>query len=458
MAIKKYLLKTIIVFLIILFFCTAVLPAEKELPLTLEESIEIALKHSVIINAAKEGVRASESKKKGAFTGFLPKLSTSYSYKKLHEAPESKLTESPVTAGTKNNYRWELELKQPIFAGGSILANYQINMLGEDISRMEEKATILNIIQEVKEAYFNILKTERIMGVARQSVEQLKMHRDVAKNFYDVGIIPKNDLLYAEVELANGNQFLVRAENRVELARAKFNTVLRRGINAPVKIEDILCYKPFQKDAADCVKIALENRPEIKVYSMKVEQAEKQVKMTKSGFLPSLDLVGNYSRFGDDPDMKGSQYEDQENWHIMAVANWDIWEWGRTKHKVDSDLSRKNQAADELVAIEDRIALDVKSYYLFLKEAEKHIFVAKKTIEQAEENFRINEERYKERVATSTDVIDAQTLLTRAKSDYYNALSNYNIALARLERSMGVGKEIAGSRQETGDSRQQVEE
>ena len=59
-------------------------------------------------------------------------------------------------------------------------------------------------------------------------------------------------------------------------------------------------------------------------------------------------------------------------------------------------------------------------------------------IEQAEENFRINEERFREQVATSTDVIDAQTLLTKTKSDYYNALSEYNIALGRLERAMGI--------------------
>ncbi len=447
MTIKNYLLRIIIAFLIILFFSTAVLPAEKGVPLTLEESVNIALKQSVTINAAREGVKASESNRKGAFTGFLPKLSTSYSYKQLNEAPESRTSAAPVTAGTRDNYNWELELKQPLFAGGGILANYNINRIGEDISRMEETATILNIIQEVKVSYFTILKTERIMDVARQSVEQLKVHRNVAKNFYDVGMIPKNDLLYAEVELANGNQFFVRAENGVELAKAKFNTVLRRGINAPVEIEDILSYKPFQKEFADCVKIAFENRPEIKAYSMKVEQAEKEVKLTKSQFFPSLDLVGNYSKFGDDPDLKGSKYASQENWYVMAVANWDIWEWGRTKHKVDFKMSRKNQASDDLAAIEDRVALDVKSSYLLLRESEKHIFVAKKAIEQAEENFRINEERYKEHVATSTDVIDAQTLLTSTKSDYYNALSNYNIAMAGLERSMGIKQETVSSKE-----------
>ncbi|MBE9545931.1 MAG: TolC family protein, partial [Proteobacteria bacterium] len=259
--------------------------------------------------------------------------------------------------------------------------------------------------------------------------------------------IPKNDLLYAEVELANGNQFLVRAENGVELAKAKFNMVLRRGINTPVEVEDVLSYKPFQKSFDECLKSAFENRPEIKAYSMKVEQAKKSVSLARSEFFPSVNLVGNYSKFGDDPDVSGSKYSDQENWYVMAVASWDLWEWGRTKHKVDFNLSRKNQAADELAGVNDRIALEVKSSYLLLREAEKHIFVAKKAIEQAEENFRINEERYKEQVATSTDVIDAQTLLTRAKSDYYNALSDYNIALAGLERSMGVRDHGVGSKQ-----------
>ena len=88
--------------------------------------------------------------------------------------------------------------------------------------------------------------------------------------------------------------------------------------------------------------------------------------------------------------------------------------------------------------MKDQIALEVKNSYLYLRQSEKHIFVAKKTIEQAEENFRINEERYKEQIATSTDVIDAQTLLTKTKADYFNALSIYNIALVILERSMGI--------------------
>ncbi len=86
----------------------------------------------------------------------------------------------------------------------------------------------------------------------------------------------------------------------------------------------------------------------------------------------------------------------------------------------------------------------MKNAFLLLHEAEKQIQVATKAIEQAEENFRINTERYREQVGTATDVIDAQTLLTKARSDRHNALGDFSISRARLERAMGVvwgGKE-----------------
>ncbi len=98
----------------------------------------------------------------------------------------------------------------------------------------------------------------------------------------------------------------------------------------------------------------------------------------------------------------------------------------------------ENQAIDQAKELNDQIALEIKNAYLLLQEAESQIAVSQKVIDQAEENFRISEARYKERVARSTEVLDAQTLLTKAKSEYANALGDYNISYARLQRAMGV--------------------
>lgn len=422
-----------------------------EAPLTLDASIDIALKNSSAINIAKEGTKGAAALKKEAITGFLPKFNTSYSYTKLNEAPFSRFTGlssappplnmldgNEVVAGTADNYNWVIEARQPLFAGGGILANYQVSSIGENIARLEETTKYQDVVQEVKIAYFNILRAKRIQDAAQQSVEMLTAHRDVAENYFKVGMIPKNDLLHAEVELANGKQALVRAKNAVELAKSNFNTVLKREIFTPVEIEDILTYHPSKQSFGECLNIAKQTRPELKISSLKSAQAGKLVRLAQSDYFPTLSVVGNYTRFGDNPSVNGSDYKDMESWYLMAVASWNFWEWGKTKFRVDASKTRENQALEASKELNDKIALEIKNAYLMLQETESQIVVWLKVIEQAEENFRIAEERYKERVATSTEVLEAQTLLTKAKSEYANALGDYNINYAKLQRAMGT--------------------
>jgi outer membrane protein TolC len=409
-------------------------------PMTLEESIAIALKQSVVIQSAREGVLASEARQKEAFTGFLPKVSTSYGYTRLNEEPFVRL-DPPIgekITGTENNYTWSLDARQPLFTGGRLKANYDIQRLGVDASRQEERGTVQDIVLEVKRSYFSILKARRLVAVAKQSVEQFSAQKDLAKSFYEVGIVPRNDYLQAEVRLADVTQGLVRAENRLLEAKARFNTVLRRPIDAAAEVEDILGHTPYETPFEECLKTALEYRPEIRLFAARAEQAGKRVRLVESEFYPSLNVVGSYQRYGDGGDLDGSRYRDPENWSVAAMATWDLWEWGRTKYARDASVSQEKQARNTLIGVQDQVTLEVKNAWLAVKEAEALIAVTEKSIEQAEENYRINQERYREQVSRMTDVLDALTLLTVARASWSNALADYGIARAALERAMGV--------------------
>jgi outer membrane protein len=416
--------------------------------LTLEESIDIALKNSFTIDMAREGIKSAEAQKQEAITAFLPKFSTSYSYTLLNEAPFSRFQGMPapfatlngqeVPAGTRDNYTWAIEARQPLFTGGGLIANYQASKIGENVAQIDEVTKKQDIVQEVKIAYYDILRAQKIEEAARQSVEMLTAHRDVAQNYFQVEMIPKNDLLHAEVELANGQQALVKAQNAVQIAKARFNTILKRKLYAPVNIVDILKYQPNEKTLEDCWQVAVKNRPELKIATLKTEQAGKLVNVARSEYFPTLSLAANYGRFGDNPSVSGSDFKDAESWYVMGVANWNFWEWGRTKYRVNASKAKENQAVDALKEMNDQIALEINNDYLILQEAEKQIAVSQKVIQQAEENFRISEERFKEMVATTTEVLEAQTLLTKAKSEYANALGDYNINYARLQRAMGI--------------------
>jgi outer membrane protein len=407
--------------------------------LSLREAVEIALERSASLHAAGEGIKGADYLRKSARADFLPTFRTEYGFNYLNTAPFfTTETGVRVTVGTRDHYSWTTGLDQPLFRGGAIYWSYRLARLGVDLSKVLFELVKQDLVLQVKAAYFNILKAEKIRLVALRSVEQLEAGVKVSKAFYDVGIIPKNGLLQTQVELAQARQDLTSAEVELSVAKASFNTLLRRDIRMEVEVEDILEYRPMEIPFEECLATARKNRPELQEAELNVKRAEKEVQLARSEYFPNLGLSFNYERVGDDPSVSGSDFEDSDSWNVTAYARWTFWQWGKKRQLVQEKRTKLTQAEDAMVEVEDGISLEVKDAYLRLREARDKIGVAQVAVEQAEENFRINAERFKEQVATTTEVLDAQTLLTQAKSNYFNALSDYNIAWARLDRAMGV--------------------
>jgi outer membrane protein len=422
------------------FFAGVALAQESQKPLTLEESIRIALDRNLKLHSSMEGVAGAEFRRKAAMTDFFSRWTGQYGYT-FYNNPVT-VGYSPITVpgvGVINTDREIFSLgttvSQPLFAGGSILSNYRLEKLGVDVSKTDVETVKRDIVLQVKEGYFNILRAEKFLEVAQQTVKQFTAQLEVTKAFFEVGIVAKNDVLQAEVRLANAKQGLVRGENDVILAKSSFNSLLRNEIDAPLQIIDILGYSPFSLTFEESLKEAFGRRPEIKVAELKIEQAKEGVKIAKSGFFPTIHLSGNYSRISDEPLLIGGYRG--ERWTIQGIATITLGDWGKTAYKVGESKVKVTQAENARVQLIEGITLDVKNSYQIMQVAEKNISVAEKAIEQAEENLRMNEERYKHQVATATDVLDAVTLLAQARVNYYGALSDFNIAKARLERTMG---------------------
>jgi len=418
--------------------------------LTLEESIKIALERSLSVKSAEQEIKAKEFQERSSRADFFPKLSTSYTYTRLDEdtvndAKYSVLTQEFSRLQT-DTYEFNVTATQPLFTGWRLTTLRELASLVVDTAEIKKEAVIEDLVLNVKEAYFGILKAEKLKKVAIQAAEQLEAHLRVAQAFYDVGIIAKNELLQTGVQMAQARQDLIRATNLGEIARSVFNKLLRRGLDKKVKIEDILDYHPVELTLDQCMEWAELNRPEIKELSLNVMSAEKGVEFSKSSYYPSVNLIGNYQRRADDALLGSDPGEDVDSWAIILKGEWAFWEWGKTRHDVAATRARLAKVKYLLKDIKDNIQLEVKKAHLYLTEAEKSIQVARTAVVQAEENFRMNEERYKQQVATSTDVLDAQTLLTQARTNHFNALSEHNIAWARLERAMGIGYEEEGRR------------
>ncbi len=388
--------------------------------------------------------------KKQARSEFLPRLSTSYGYTRFSDAKEStgfalqlpppigNVNVPPQKLSSLDNYQWKVSLTQPIFTGFALLSRYELARLGIDISKLELEQEKLALVLRVKEAYFNVLRAQRAVEVSDKAVESLASHMKVARSFYEVGMIPANDLLKAEVELANARHIQAEARSNLKLAKSRLNTVISRPIDAPLTLEDILSFRPERETLSHYIQTALDQRPELKALSLRIAQAEQEIRLAKSKYFPEIVLTASYVREGDDPDVSGSPYHNPyKYWQASAMLNWTFWEWGKTYYQVREKEEKLKELTFLRKSLEEQIRLEVKRAFLALDVAEKNIPRAKKAVIQAEENLRVARERYKAQVSTSTEVLDAQALLTQARNNYYNALYDHNMARARLLWAIG---------------------
>ena len=403
-------------------------------PFTLKNTVETALAANIGIKISKEEAKATLAVKKAQRTNFYPTLSGTYQYNRFDEGTNF----GGLAMGSEDQFKLSATITQQIFNGFSLINQYKIASLGHDISKINEKLQRQDVILQAKAAYFNLLKTQKLRDVAEQTVKQISAQKEVAKNFYKVGMSPLNDFLQADVELANAKQDLIVASNDLITAKSDFNTRLRRPINSPVQLEDILSYTAFGIKLDECQQTAEKNRLELKLADLEIRLADKEIDLAKKGFFPSVDLQGAYFKEGTEPNVSGGTgVFDPEGWTLSATASWDIWEWGKQSYGVKEKLARLEQAKQRKTELLDQIRLEVKRAYLKNLETEINIITIQKAIAQAKENLRINQERFKEQVATTTDVLNAQTLLAETMTRFYTALYDFKISKAALYRAMG---------------------
>ena len=413
---------------------------EPQAPLTLEEGIKIAMQRSLTIHSNVMGVEGSEFRRKEAITNFLPLWTGQYYWNRNNTPVTVGVTQAAlpgfITPTSKDIYNFNTTVNQPLFTGGFNLATYRSSKLGVDLSKESLEAAKLDLVLQVRVGYFTILRAEKFLTVAEQQVKNFEAQLEVTKAFFDVGIVPKNDVLQGEVNLANAKQQMVKAANDVDTAKAQFNILLTRDVNTPFEVVDILGYKAFPLSFEESLEEAFRLRPEIRTAQLNIDQAKENVKIARSGFFPTISLSGTYTRFSDNLDLSaGVGFNDR--WTVQALANFTLWNWGNTAFKVGENKVKVTQAEDSKKQLAYSISLAVKDDYLSMLVAEKNIGTAEKAIEQAEENLRMFEERYRYQVATQTDVLIAVTLLAQARTNYYGALSDFNVAKAQLERDMG---------------------
>ena len=426
-----------LIILSIIFSPKGGLAADKKV-YTLDECVKEALANNWKLKAKKETIDQAKYAKNQARAEFLPKLSTSYGYTRFGSSRTTEIQGSTYDVGSLNNYQWKGTIKQPIFTGFALISSYRLAELGIDQSELEVQLETLDLALRTKTAYFDILTADMAVETAQKAFEALESHAKVARNFYKVGMIPINDLLQSEVEAGNAKHNLIKAQNDARLARANFNAILSRPVSADVDVVDIKVHEPQSGDFQEYLEKALRNRPEMKIIDNNLLQTDQRITYTESKNYPEVAFTWDYIKEGDTPSVSGGSGHQASNWEASVGMTWTFWEWGKTYYAVKEQESIKNELLKTKMELEENIQLQIKDAVLNIETAESNIPITRKAVEQGEENLRVSEERYKAQVSTSTEVLDAQRYLTHARVFHFNALFQYHLARARLQRAMGT--------------------
>ena len=398
----------------------------------LTECVEIALDRSPQILGSQADIKEKESSLLSSQKDLYPSLFFQYGYQ---HAPDAY-----APFGIENYYNYSFSVEQPIYRGRALVTGVELGELDLEISKSAMTQTQNDIIITVHEAYYNLLKTRKFEEVAEQSLKERKSHLKDAKAYFKAGLIPKNDMLQSEVQLAGAEIELIRAQNQSIMAASRLNTLLRRPVDSEIQLEDILKFEPSNISWEESVQQAKKYRPELKQSEIGIEQAEKNIILTKAPYLPAVSVSANYLKQGDD--LLANDYPlaggSSEVKTVMATLEWRFWAWGQSKNEMAVAKHNVKKAKESQAELLDSIILQVRDAYLAIKEFEFNIGVTEKAIEQAEEDFRINQSRYQAQLSTTTDVLDAQTRLSRARIQYFNALYNYRISLMKLAWATGT--------------------
>jgi outer membrane protein len=421
--------------------------AADTLAVSLEESVRIAHESNKDLIVAREKNTEARARLAETETAFLPSVTGSAGYTRLDVAPyistarfgrlaASGMLPSEIAIGLRDNYSAALRLHQPLFAGGRIAKTRDIARLAGRAAAADLEGSARELAFEVKRSYFSCVKAANAEGVAMESVNRLEAHLEDIEAMRTAGLAADNDVLKTRVYLSDAKLALMKARHAVRLARTSFCNVVGLPLASEIRFtSDAEPGPPITLDLETAVETGLRKREELRSIEYRTRMTEKELEIARNGYLPEVSFFANLNYLYPNREYEPDFYS---SWSMGIVAQMNVFDWGRTVHQARQSRSRLRQIETAEEGIRDAITLDVTAAYLAAVEAWNEIQAASESLAEAEENYRVTEARFEEGLAANTELLDAQVLLTGARSNRSNALSDYAIARADLARATGA--------------------
>ncbi|MEX2090275.1 MAG: TolC family protein, partial [Bacteroidota bacterium] len=310
-----------------------------------------------------------------------------------------------------------------------------------DAARYDVSKDKAELLLAMKTAYWNLYRALAFKLVSEENVAVLTAHATDAENLLKQGMLTNNDLLKVKVQLSNAMLMQSDAGNRVQLAMISLNSLIGLPLGTTIVPASSLTMTTKEFPEIDSLlSAALDERPEVLGMEMRVRAAEAGVTSARAGWFPQVSLTGNYYYSRPNQRIFPALDEFRETWDVGISLQFELWNNLTTMHQTGAARAQQAQTEDALETLKDGITLEVTQGALNVRQAQQRIRLAELGVEQAAESYRMTADKFKSGLSTNSDLLDAEIALIQSKLQMTDALVEYELAQARLEKAVGDTK------------------
>lgn len=426
---RKILL--IVLVLATITFPMAVLAEEQNgtTTLSLEQCLQMAYANSQLLKTESQNVAIAKEGVKEAEAGFLPTVDYQASYTRLDEA-------APPQVPSENVFKGGISVTKPLYTGGKL--TYALDIAKTKLNNAVEKERQVkqSLTYQVKEAYYNVWLTEEMVIVAKASYDNMGRHTEQMEKLFKVGTASKFEVLRAQVQQEGIKPQIIAAENGLSLAKLGLATLIgfdrEKQFSVNYDIQSLKLPDHYDTVLTKLLNEAYENRSELLQLQLAAKMKNLSTTIVALGNKPNVGLTLSYDGQGDEIN-PGSW---NKTLSLTLGVKGNIFD-GTLKPKVESSKGEEELLKIQESSLKDKIRLEVQEALLNITKALETIKANQANINLSKESLRMTQARFDAGMATTMEIMDAQLALDKASNGYYEGISDYLTALAKLDLVVG---------------------
>lgn len=418
-------------------------PTNGTVDLNLPKTVQMALDYNRDIKNSQYALKKAEYAINQAQAGKKPSVDYNFGAQRSRATDAATYSRAASLMGSANSisnaFSNGISVNIPLYTGGLVEGKIDVAKLGKTNAQEE----ILRVEQATKysaiEGYYGLLAYQELQGVYHEAVDNLQGHLDNVQAQYNVGTKAKVDVLSSDVSLANAKTTAITADNNVAIAESNLNNILGLPLETKLNLADHqLPFDTYNISLQEAMDYAMKYRPEVLQAAIAVQEAERSIDIADAGNKPTVAITGG-NDWADNtfPGIDANK----RSWKVAAGVTYNFYDGGATKAKVNQAKQDLLVARETEQKTRESVQLQVKQAYLNIRSAAQKVEETQTVVDQARENYRIQNIRYQAGVGINLDVLDAQLSLNQAQVNHIQALYDYNVGIAKLEQVMGVDVE-----------------